>query len=64
MAWLCYKHYAVCHDGQSGFALLILVPLCVLSGSVLSLAWTWLSLRIPRHKVWASIFSYAGPNRH
>jgi hypothetical protein len=60
MAWFCYKQYAVCHDGQAGFALIFTIPMLSMFGSGLSLLWTRWTLQGARNRLWASIFCYSG----
>lgn len=50
-------------DGQGPLVLIFTVPLCAILGSCASMLWTWISVGIPAHKPWASIFSYSGRNR-
>lgn len=50
-------------DGQGPLVLIFTVPLCAILGSCASMLWTWISVGIPAHKPWASIFSYCGGNR-
>jgi hypothetical protein len=52
-----------CNSAQGDMGLLITLPLGSFLGSLIALGWTWTSLRIPHHSVWASVFSYSGPNR-
>jgi hypothetical protein len=43
--------------------LMITLPLGSFLGSLIAMGWTWTTLRIPNHNVWASVFSYAGASR-
>jgi hypothetical protein len=61
--WWCLKGSQVCHDGQAGMVLIFTVPALSFFCSVLSLLWTWASLRIPSNNPFASVFRYSGSNR-
>ena len=61
--WSCLKGQQLCHDGQTGMVLILTVPLFSVLGSIIALFWTWITLRVPGERVYASIFAYSGPRR-
>jgi hypothetical protein len=61
--WVCRTEHQLCNDGQGGMALIFTIPALSLFGSIITLLWTWASLRIPADMPWASVFSYSGTRR-
>lgn len=61
--WSCFKGQQLCHDGQTGMVLILTVPLFSVLGSVFALLWTWITLRVPAERLYASILTYSGPRR-
>ncbi len=59
----CIRGGQLCHDGQAGMELMLTVPLFSLLGSVVAILWTRLTLQFSSQKIYASIFTYAGPSR-
>jgi len=62
--WSCIKGQQLCHDGQAGMVLILTVPLFSVLGSVIAMLWTWITLRVPVKRIYASIFTYSGPRRN
>jgi hypothetical protein len=61
--WICFTQHQLCNDGQGGIALVFTLPVLSFFGSLLALAWTWVSLRIASDSVFASVFRYSGRKR-
>ncbi len=62
--WSCFKGQQLCHDGQTGMVLILTVPLFSVLGSVIALFWTWITLRVPVERIYASILTYSGSRRN
>jgi hypothetical protein len=61
--WICRTQHRLCNEGQGGLMLIFSVPVLAVLGALVAWGWTWLSLRIPPHQPWASIFCYRGSLR-
>ena len=61
LSWTC-KHGQdqICHDGQAGMGLIVIVPLTWLAGSFIGWLWTWFTIRIQSSRIIAASYRYSG----
>jgi hypothetical protein len=65
LSWAC-KHGQdqICHDGQVGMGLIIIIPLAWLVGSFIGWLWTWFTIRTESSRIFAAGYRYSGTSRN
>jgi len=59
--WTClHGQDRICHDGQAGMGLMLTVPFSWLIGTLISVLWTTLTLRVRSDRITAAKFRYSG----
>jgi hypothetical protein len=58
--WDCKTRGISCYDGQGPILLGLTIPVMAVFGSLLAMAWTWLSIRFPSEILGASVMTYTG----